>query len=77
MDKQKKLFVIDTPTKDILEGICYTEGISASEFLRLTIRAWRCLEVYERDNFGKLTSWTKAKATAQIVKKELNEMKSV
>lgn len=71
----KKLFSIDDETRLILEQICDQEGIAASEFLRLCVRAWRAAVVFVPE-FKHLTSWQKTKATIGIVKKELQEIKT-
>lgn len=74
MSRNKKLFNLTPETLTILECICLDEGITASELLRLLVRAWRMAGACD-EKFVYLTTWRKGVFTARIVQKELEEIK--
>jgi len=76
ISKQKKLFNIDDRTRSILENICISEGITATEFLRLVVRAWRAMAVFQKE-FPECTDWQKAKLAVLMAQQDMDEMKKL
>jgi hypothetical protein len=78
-DSKKRIykgFRLDPLTADLIDDIAVKEGINRSELIRLLMRAWRQLDVFE-DKFPPLTTWIKAKVISGMVQRELSEIRLI